>query len=145
MKDKLKTVFLFVSIALNLVFIFIFFMTLLFSQGTSSLSFYDPGEGSRPFVTAAAIVTFPSDSGSVVFEAVEITLKKGESAALQFSAVAGRRQANWLISALYDHGIITTKETGYGVLITALGEGETAMQTLTGEGIKDMAFVKVLP
>jgi hypothetical protein len=131
--------FFIISLALNFVFILLFVLALF--QGPAALSFYDlPGSP----VTAAALAAVPRESGSVVFNAVEITLQNGGRAALQFSAVAGGRQSNLFFTALYDHAVISVTRTGYGVLITALSPGETVMQALGDGGFRDIALVRVL-
>jgi hypothetical protein len=138
---KIKTLLLFPSITLNLLFILALIFSL--SGNTASLSFHDPGTADRPAVTAALIVAFPRDSGTVAFNAVDITLETGRTASLQFSALTDRRQANWLITALYDHRLISVSPTGFGILITALSPGETLMRALTDDGFKDIARVRV--
>lgn len=138
MTGKSKTIALIVSIAANAVFCL--FLALAFSVKSASLSFYEPDE---PYLAAAAVAVIPV-SGAVVFNAVEITMKKGEQAALQFSVVTNRKQANWLIHTLYDHHIITVEPAGHGVMIIALRAGETVMQTLSEDGFKDIARITVL-
>jgi hypothetical protein len=65
-------------------------------------------------------------------------------AALQFSAFYSNKQINRLIESLYDRDIIYVSHTGYGLIITALKEGDCAMQTLTESGIKDIAVIHVI-
>lgn len=113
---------------------------------TASLSFYDMNDGETRYVTAAAVVSFPAETGSsVVYGPLSLFLVKGESAALQFSAVSekNRAQANRLITPLYDRKIISIRETGFGFIITALSPGTAVIQTLAGEGIVDIAVVTV--
>ena len=136
-----KIVFMFgVSIFVNI--IFISFFSLALSANTASLAYLNLDDRDSPYLTAAAIISVP-DSGVVIFDVVSITMKRGEKAALQFSMVSRRKQANWLINALYDHDIIAVEQSGYGVLITALREGETVMQTPTEDGIRDIVRITV--
>jgi hypothetical protein len=130
-----------ISLALNLLFILLVVLALF--QKTAAVTFYELPGSPEP-LTAAVLVTVPRASGSVVFNAVEITLQNGSQAALQFSAAAGGRQSNLFFTALYDHAVISVTHTGYGVLITARAPGETVMQTLGDEGFRDLALVKVL-
>jgi hypothetical protein len=133
-----KTIALVVSVALNA--LFIAFVAAALSSHSAALSFYDMGPS---HTTAALVVTFPSGSSGAVFGPVHLRLKKGEQAAIQFSAYTQKKQANYLINALYDRGILRHENTGYGVIVTALEAGETVMQTLGGEGIDDLAAITV--
>jgi hypothetical protein len=137
-RNKTKNALLTVSLALNALFLAFIVPALLVK--TASVVFQDPGDGG---VTAAAIATVPADGGAAVFNAAEITLKQGSSARYQFSLLSGGKQANWLMDTLYDHALIAVKPDGYGLLISALAPGETVMQTLTGEGIRDFLHVRV--
>jgi hypothetical protein len=140
-KIRLPTVLFAVSIVLNVALLALFALAL--SSKTASLSYFNLDEQAHSCTTAAAVVSIPG-SAAVVFNPVEITLKKNDLAALQFSAVTRRVQSNWLITALYDHAVIAVSQTGYGILITALQEGETVMQTVTGEGVRDIARITVI-
>jgi hypothetical protein len=137
----LKTILCVISLLGNAVFIFIVISA--FAASVSSLSFHDMNTETTPYTTAAALVSFPSETGSVVYGPVSITLATGDRAVLQISAVTGKRQANRLITALYDHSVISSAETGFGIVITALKAGTTVLQTLTEEGIVDIAAVTV--
>ena len=103
--------------------------------------YYAEPEGAS-WLVAASVAGVP-EGGAVTFPAVEIALKPGETAFLQFSVVLHRKQTDRLITALYDREIISVTENGGGVSITALKAGETVMQTLTGEGIRDVARISV--
>jgi hypothetical protein len=139
MKFKSKPV-LFISLGVN--FLCILFFVLALSQKASSISFYDSRDGIERS-TAGTLVSVPL-FGQVIFNPVEITLHKGETATMQFSVVLQNRQANYLITAIYDHEIIGTAPTGFGVLITARETGETIMQTLGDNGFRDIALIKVI-
>ena len=135
---KFKTILLVVSLLLNALFVWV--VTNALSGETRSLSFYAP----EPSMTAAVVASVPPESGSIVFNVVEFTLKRGESASLQFSGLVEGKQANWIVESLYDHRVIHVRKSVYGIIITALEIGETVMQSVTGEGIQDIAFVKVI-
>lgn len=141
MRPRIKTITLVISLLLNgLVFLF---TVLALSRHTASFSFYDMGGTDHAaYTTAAAVVSFPR-GGNVLLGPVEITLKRGQSASLQFSAVSQNRQANYLITALYDRGVLKVDQNGFGIVITALEAGETTMQTLSDGGITDIARVRV--
>ena len=138
MKNRTKTVLLTASLVMNALFL-AFFIPALFLK-TASVVFKDPGEG---HITAAAIASVPADGGRIVFNAAEITLKQGSSAYCQFFLLSGGKQANWLAETLYDRGVIAAGPDGYGLSISALAPGETVMQTLAEEGIRDYIFVRV--
>jgi hypothetical protein len=93
-KPHAKTIALGFSLACNALCAAL--LALALSAPAASLSYFKP-DGQN--LTAAALASVPA-SGSVVFNTVEITLKKHDQAALQFSFVAERGQANLLINAL---------------------------------------------
>jgi len=95
------------------------------------------------YTAAAAVVSLPSSS-EAVFELITISLKPGENAFLQFSFIPSKKQQlNLLINTLFDPEIVSISQTGYGIQIHALQEGETLMQTLTNDGVKNVALIKV--
>ncbi|MDR2133601.1 MAG: hypothetical protein LBP27_00735 [Treponema sp.] len=143
MSSRLKTFLLLPSLALNALFALLFLSAL--RSGASSVAFDDPGGRENPYATAALVVSVPSETAEILFDAVTIRLEPGGKAALQFSAVFNGRQANWLMSALYDHDIVSVAPSRHGLLLTALREGETVLQALTSEGIRDLARVRVVP
>ena len=142
MNHRAKTVCFVMSGALNVLFILLIILSL--AQKTASLAFYDLDEDGQHCLTAAVVASVPAESPQVVFNAVELTIRKGQTAALQFSAVLRGRQVNWLISALYDHDLIEIRQTGFGIRITALREGVTVLQTVSEDGIRDLARVAVI-
>jgi len=94
-------------------------------------------------ITAACVVNFPKD-GKAVFENLELSLKPGQKALLQYSIVSpDQKQANFLINALFDPAVVSVSNTGSGIEILALSEGETLMQTVTNDGVKNIAIVTV--
>lgn len=134
---KIKSVLFAVSLVLNAFFILILILASLVK--TAPLSFFNPGNG---HVTSAAVVSVPPSAG-VVFDLIEISMTPGEKAFLQFSFFAAGKQGNLLINALFDHDVISVTHTGYGIEITALTHGSTVMQTLTNDGIKNVAAITV--
>jgi hypothetical protein len=127
------------SVALNVLFILFFCFAL--TRRNASVSFYEPPGPPERFA-AAALAVVPAGS-EVIFTTLDISLKPGEAAALQFSAVTGGRQSNFLISAIYDHDVISVSQTGFGVLVTARTPGETVMQALGDDGFRDIARIRV--
>jgi hypothetical protein len=136
-RTKTKTVLLAVSCAANILFLLLLLPALFLK--TASVAFQKPPDG---HMAGAAVVAAPA-GGAIVFNAVEISLKKGETAAYQFSVWSGGRQANWLVNPLYDHAVVSVAPDGYGISITALSAGETAVQTLAEDGIRDILLVRV--
>jgi len=139
MKHPLLTLIaLIASLLLNALFIAFTAFALTSPRSGGAVAFDAPPAHS---ITAAALVTV--SSGSVTFGPFQLSLPRGESAAVQFSAVQGGKQANWLVTALYDHSVIAVDKTSTGILITALEPGSTVMQTVTEDGIQDIAAVTV--
>jgi len=133
---KIK-IFFVLSLLFNAVFIL--FVVLSLSSKKSFLSF-NKEDG---YITAAAIVSVPMYD-EIIFGPVEITLTQGQKAFLQFSFHSHEiRQGNVLVRALYDPDVISVADTGYGIEILAVTRGSTLMQTLTNDGIKDVALVIV--
>ena len=139
MKNIVKTILLTFSLGFNALFILVFMLVA--SSKSSTLSYYRPDKNG---MTAAVVVSVPR-SRAVVFEPVEITLQKNDQAALQYSVIASGAQANRLITALYDRDLIRVEDTGYGIIITALNEGDTMMQTVTADGIVNIARITIIP
>jgi hypothetical protein len=137
MQIKLKSLLCAVSVLVNAVFAVLFCLAYL--SPSESLAFRRPDEG---FHAAAAVVCFPP-GGSASFDSVEINIVTGDRASVQFSALPGKTQANLLINALFDPGIIAVTQTGYGVEITALSPGSTLMQTVANDGVKNIALINV--
>jgi hypothetical protein len=138
---KAKTAALAASLLLNLLFAALFLSAL--TGKSSPLAYYSMDRAGTPSTAAAVVACVPLGSGTVAFNAVEIGLRVGEAAHLQISTAVAGKQANWIISAIYDRSIISTAQNGFGITITALRAGETVMQTLTEDGFRDVAFVKV--
>jgi hypothetical protein len=138
MQIKVKSLVLAVSLFFNGI-ITLLFITTSFSN-TSTLSIFSPGDG---YTTAAAVVIFPPD-GAVAFELIEININRGDKAFLQFLIKTEGSQGSLILNALYDHDIVNIRQTGSGIEITALRQGSTLVQTLTSEGIKNIALITVL-
>jgi len=135
---SIKPPILVLSLILNGIFISTFILAS-FSK-SSSLYYQSPPDG---YTAAAAVVSLPKDA-EAAFELITISLKPGENAFLQVSFVSSKKQANLLINSLYDPDIISISQTGYGIEIHALQEGQTLMQTLTNDGVKNVALIKVV-
>jgi hypothetical protein len=139
MQIKLKSLLFGLSLFVNALFIFLIILSS-FSK-YSRLSYYPPDEG---LVTAATVINFPKDSNAV-FENFELTLKPGQYAYLQYSVIlSDNKQSNMLINAIYDPDVITVFHSGFGIEILALSEGSTLMQTLTNDGVKNIASINVV-
>jgi hypothetical protein len=138
---RAPTIVLVLSLVVNGLFVALFALAL--NAKTAALSFMNLDAPEEPFVTSAVVVSFPARSGPVVFGPVDISLKQGEHAALQFSAVVDKRQSNFIVTALYDHSVIQITETGFGVLLTAVNTGETVLQILSENGFRDIAVITV--
>ena len=138
MLSKTVSGFFVFSLILNGIFIVMLVMAS-FSK-SSSFYFQTPPDG---HTTAAAVVSIPSD-GEAVFELITVSLKPGEKVFLQFSFVSSKKQMNLLINSLYDPSVISVFNAAYGIEITALSVGETLMQTLTNDGIKNVALIRVV-
>ena len=137
---RLKTVLFIISLLINALFLFIIFSAS--NLKMASLSFFDMDDGQARYTTAAAVVSVPR-GGEVMYGPVAVSLARGTRAALQLSVVSDKRQANRLITPLYDRDIIRISETGYGLVIDALAAGVATLQTLTGDGIVDIAVITV--
>jgi len=138
MKFKFTSGLFVFSLILNSIFISMFIMAAL---SKSSSLYYQSVQDD--YTTAAAVISLPVKS-EAAFELITIALKPSEKAYLQFSFVSsGKRQANLLINSLYDPEIVSITQTGYGIEIHALHEGETLMQTVTNDGIKNVALIRV--
>ena len=119
--------------------LFILFLTLSLMSKKSFL-YFNKEEG---HITAAAIVSAPMYN-EIVFGPIEITLMPHEKAYLQFSVHSHEtRQGNMILTALYDPEIVSVTDTGYGIEILALAKGSTLMQTMSNNGIKDVALITV--
>ena len=134
---KIKSLLFVISLLLNAFFILIFIAGSM-SQ-TSRFSFPSPKDDN---FAAAMIVTIPRNVTSA-FNSVEINMSPGDVVLMQFSVFSHGNQANLLINAIYDPGIISVIQTGYGIEITALSSGSTLMQALTNDGIRDLALIYV--
>ena len=134
---KIKSLLLTVSLLFNAVFII-----LLIVSSMSQVSRFSFPAPDNDRIAAAMIVTFPRH-GASSFNSVEIFMIPGETSFLQFSVISNNNQANLLINALYDPDIISVTQTGYGIEIIALSKGTTLMQTVTNDGIKDLALIIV--
>jgi len=133
---KIK-IFLTLSLLFNVLFVLFLILS---SQSKRSYFFYNKEDG---YITSAAVISVPL-SDEISFGTIEITLMPMEKAYLQYSVSAPEiTQANMIVRALYDPDIISVKDSGFGIEILALAQGSTLMQTLTNDGIKDVALITV--
>jgi hypothetical protein len=144
MKPRFKQVLFVLSLALNAAFAVLLAASLALAGKRSSLSFDSLDTQSRPYLTSAAVVSVPADSGHTAFGCIEISMKKFDTAAITFPVMLNKKQANWRLNLLYDHSVVSTAPSGTGVTITARSQGDTTMQILTDEGIRDVVKVTVI-
>jgi hypothetical protein len=138
MQINFKSVFFGLSLLLNGIVILLLILSG-FSK-TSTFTFFNPD---GDFLTAAAVVSVPKTQSASV-ESIVINLRPREKAFLQFSVISGQdKQGNMLFNALYDPGIISVSQTGFGMEITAVREGSVLIQTFSNDGIKNVAQVNV--
>ena len=138
---KLQTLCLIVSLTLNGLIIVTMVVTAASKPNAASLSFPAVDDG---YTAAAAVVVFPSSSNWIL-NPVEITLKTAQTAYLQYSVVSARnKQTNLFVSALYDPQVIAVEYADdVGITITALREGDTLLQYIANDGIKDLARITI--
>jgi hypothetical protein len=127
---------------------------ILASKSNSSLiTFSDmEKESGVPYFTGAVIMSVPLGGDGNNFYNTEylefppagIILSEGESAYLQFSVVRDKKQFDLPIPYLYDADIIKIDTEKNRAKITALKEGECAVQTFDSDNIRDVAFVRVI-
>ena len=127
------------SVFLNAAFLLLLLLLVSLGRGTSSFSFVDHGAG---YHSSALVVSAPAGSG-VGFGPVEISMEAGESAYLQFSAHIGGRQSSLAMEPLYDHGVVSVGQSGFGIVITGIGPGDATLQLFSPQGFKDIAYVTV--
>jgi hypothetical protein len=117
-------------------------VALAFTGNSRSLS-YHVMDADGPYTVGACIVSVGGPGENIVFSPVAVRLAAGDRAHLQYAAVRDGAQINVAPEALHDREIVSVSQTGYGVLITALAPGETVLQTVTAEGIRDLAAITV--
>lgn len=138
MKFNFKPFIFGLSLFFNLVFILLLILASFQKNTRIACAYTDENT-----VTTASVVNFPKD-GKAAFEFLELTLKPGQKALLQFSVITpDQKQANLLINALYDPSVVKAANTGLGIEILALAEGSTLMQTVSNDGVKNIAFITV--
>jgi len=136
-KSKIKTVIFVFSLALNGLFILLFVFASLSNNSTVMFSLPP-----QDFTTAAMITSFPRAAAATI-NRIDIDMARGDKFILQYSFINNRRQSNLLIHALFDPNIISVVQTGFGIEITAVRQGQTLMQMVTNDGIRDLALVTV--
>ncbi|GBU28243.1 hypothetical protein R84B8_01801 [Treponema sp. R8-4-B8] len=138
MKINFKTILFSLSLLFNAAFISLLAFSSLSKNSKISCSFTDENS-----ITAACVVNFPK-GGKAVFDNLELSLKPGQKALLQYSVISSdQKQANFLVNALFDPSVVSVSRSGYGIEIIALAEGETLMQAVTNDGVKNIALVTV--
>ena len=140
MNSAVKTVLVVLSVLGNVI---LAALTVAAFTGTTRSLSYHVVDGGGPYTVGACIVSVRDDGGNIVFSPVTLRLRSGEKAHLQYAAVRDGAQINIALESLYDRSLVSVTQTGYGVLITALAPGETTLQTVTTEGIRDVAVVTV--
>jgi hypothetical protein len=128
------------SFLLNALFLLLLLFLLFLARGTSSFSFVDRGAG---YLNSAFIVSAPVGGSEVGFGPVEITLRAGTAAYLQFSASFDGRLSNMAMEPLYDHGVLEVGQSGFGLVIRGISPGEAVLQLFSPSGFKDVAHVTV--
>lgn len=147
MKIPFKKIFFAVSVVFNILVILLF---MLLSLSPAPLHF-TLGSFSNRYLHSALIVSVPwhDNDPNVVFGPVEIVLRKGSLASLQFSMIRDnpaekkKYQTNLAIEPLYDPAVIKIEPTGYGIFIYALSAGETTLQIYSGGSFRDIARILV--
>jgi len=138
MKINFKQIVFALSLFLNVIIIALLVFSS--SRKKSNVSCFPIDDDS---LIAASVISFPKE-GSAVFDSFELSLKPGQTARLQYSIVSSDRgQANFIINAIYDPSVISVSNDGFGVEIKALSEGRTLMQSLTIDGVKNIALITV--
>ena len=140
MKSKAHKIVLAVSLVMNAIFFLVLALTL--SRRMSSVSFLDNDSETTRYATGVCIASVPR-GGSVVFGTVELTIKQGEEASLQFSSVMEKTQSNIALEVLYDRAVLRVERSPYGLTVKALAPGTALLQTVTQDGIRDVASVIV--
>jgi len=140
MKLKLKTLGVIISLIFNALIMVSIILTSVSKSKITSLAIPALEDG---YTAAAAIVVAPASS-QIVFSPVEITLKPAQKTLLQYVVVsAASKQINIAVTALYDPQIVAIEYSGSGIAITALREGETLLQYIAQDGIKNLALITV--
>ena len=133
-----KKVIFIISIVFNVLFLLLFLTGL--TGVTSSFALLDYGS---EYLNSAYIVSVPVDSSDVTFGPVEITVKAGSPVYLQFAVLRDGTQSNLAMDPLYDHRVVSVTQSGFGLVITGLNQGEALIQLFSPSGFKDIAHVTV--
>jgi len=137
MKNKIKLIIFIISLSFNVIFI----LLLVLSSGVKISNFVFPAPDNNSASTAV-IINFPK-TASAVINLIELNLAPNDTAFIQYSYFSAGKQSNFTVEALYDPKIISVIKTNYGIEILAIQKGTTLIQTITNEGIKDIAFISV--
>jgi len=147
MKVPVKKIVFIISLVFNILIILFFSMV---SISPSPIHF-TLGSFTQRYLHSALIVSVPwhNNDPNVTFGPVEIVLKKGAVASLQFSMIRDNpsskdaQQTNMAIEPLYDPSVIKIEPSGYGIYIYAIKAGETTLQIFSGGSFRDIARILV--
>jgi hypothetical protein len=140
MKTPFKKIIFVISLVFNILIILLFSLA---SISPKPIRF-TLGSFSDRYLHSALIVSVPWYDTDITFGPVEIVLKRGALAALQFSMIGDDAlQTNMAIEPLYDPGVIKTERTGYGINIYAINAGETTLQIFSNGSFHDIARILV--
>jgi hypothetical protein len=149
MKTSLRTLAFAISIAFNLIFIFLALLVALFAEKVQTSRYFTMSTNTSRYLHSALILSVPADGADVNFGPVEFLLKKGSVAALQLSVIRDSPldrkpyQSNLALEPLYDPSVISIEPSGYGLFITGRQEGETTVQIFSGGSFRDIARIVV--
>jgi hypothetical protein len=131
-----------VSLALNAVFLALVVFAAV-ADKPKSFVFY-PLDRGAPGVTTACIVSLPPENADIAFGAAAITLRVGDACSLQYSLFRDGSQLNIAFDPLYDHDLVSVERTGIGITVRAIAPGKCLLQSVTGEGITNIAIITVI-
>jgi len=138
---NLKKPFFVFSIVFNV--LFLLFLLFALTRKTAAVSFLDLDTPSLRYIHSAFIISVPAEGSDIVFGPVEITLKKGGEASLQFAVLRDGRQSNMALEPLYDPAVVAIEPSGYGFVIRGINSGEAVLQVFAQGGFRDLARIIV--
>jgi hypothetical protein len=97
-------------------------------------------------IAAACIVTMPvSDSGgpAVSFGTISVTLREGDTAYLQISALEHKVQSYTRLQYRCDRSIVDVSNDRFRTRIAARAKGQTMLEALTDSGLIPVCLVTV--
>jgi hypothetical protein len=138
MKPVVKRVLVGMSVLANAAFGALMIMSARMNVG--AINYFDAGAG---YAVTANVVSVP-EGARVQVGVPEIILKPGQKAALQLSVAKNGRQSNYTLYALYNDRVASVETDGWGLTVIAIAEGETTLQTMTNDGFRNIAVIKVV-